>query len=63
MDLGNNNGQMVQVMKVNGKMIKVLGGVNYYMWMVIFMKDNGKMIKQMGKGIIYIIMELNIKEM
>lgn len=63
MDMVNKSGQMVLVMKVNGKRIKHQEKVHLLMQMVINMKVIGKMIKHMDME--YLFMQnhvLDIKD-
>ena len=63
MELANNLGLMGHVMKDNGRMIKVVVGVNYYMQTEMCMKVNGEMIKRMEKGFMFILMVPDMKAM
>lgn len=52
---------MVQDMKENGKIIKLMEKENFSMLIEMYLKENGLMIKQMDMEYIYIVMELNIQ--
>ncbi|CAD8049390.1 unnamed protein product [Paramecium sonneborni] len=62
MDMESNNGQTDQFMKGNGKMIDHVEKENQFMQTEIYMMVIGQMMQQMVQELIFILMELNIKE-
>lgn len=61
MDLEYSDGLMVQDMKVNGKIIKLMEKESFITLIEMFLKESGLMIKLMDMGYICIQMELSIK--
>ena len=55
-------GQMVQNMKVNGEIIKLMERGNFGMLMEMFMKEIGRMTRLTALAFIFTLMEPNMKE-